>query len=187
MADITTQVAPIIPVIDVRRERVLVISDALLIVSQERLAAPTTASPQHKAKVAEYNELLEVVYQRELELTGIKSTLAEMREMIAQEARIVDGTPTIAQEAGSKSDSESDIDAEHVLSDTSSEKAIKPFESSTTAVKKVAKKNKKPKGSRRSKVPNVELGGDWDYQLEGRGSRPARESEEEESDAEVLV
>lgn len=132
--------------------------------------------------------MLEVIYQRELELTGIKSTLAEMREMIAQEARIVDGTPIIAQETGSKSESESDIDAEHVLSDTSSEKAIKPYEGSfAAAVKKVAKKNKKPKGSRRSKVPNVELGGDWDYQLEGRGSRPARESEEEDSDAEVLV
>lgn len=131
--------------------------------------------------------MLEVRYQRELELTGIKSNLTEMLAMIAQEARIADGTPVVAQEAASKSDSESDIDAEHVLSDTSSEKAIKPFESSAAAIKKVAKKNKKPKGSRRSKVPNVELGGDWDYQLEGRGSRPARESEEEDSDVEHRV
>jgi len=151
--------APIIPVID------------------ERLDCPPTAPKDHKIKVQQYNELLEDIYQREVELSSIKSTLIDMREQIAQEARILKGTEAgdLAQQVqavgthdATKSDS-SDSDAEHgVLSDSAS--SDKSRQDATKV--KVAKKTKtKAKDARRSKVPDAQLGGDWDYKLElGRGS-----------------
>jgi len=164
MADTLQSHAPVIPVVD------------------ERLVCLPTAPSDHKAKIAEYNELLEVIFQREVELTGIKSTLADMRETIAQEARILAGVEVPAPAA--RSDAESDIDAEHVLSDASSDKA----RGVAGALKKTAKKDKKPKGSRRTKVPDAQLDGDWDYKLDlaarganrGRRASDASESSNEE-------
>ncbi|KAF9480283.1 hypothetical protein BDN70DRAFT_857072 [Pholiota conissans] len=172
MADILQTAAPIIPVID------------------ERLVASPGASNEHKSKIAEYNELLEVIYQREVELGSIKSSLADMREMIAQEARIIEagsvGAAGIPALDASKSDSESDIDAEHVLSDASSKRA-----DGTSPAKKVAKKNKKPKGSRRSKAPDAHLDGDWDFKLDlasrGAMNRGRRESDASDDSEPALV
>jgi hypothetical protein len=119
-----------------------------------------------------------------------------MREMIAQEARILEAgnvaaaIPNAALDATTgKSDSESDIDAEHrdILSDASSNKrvdGIAPF-------RKVAKKNKKPKGSRRSKAPDAQLDGDWDYKLDlasrGAMSRGRRESDASDTSDPALL
>lgn len=159
--------APIIPVID------------------ERLAYLPTAPNDHKVKVEKYNDLLEVIYQRELELSGIKSTLIDMRDQIAEEARILDGTasvPPATLEAAGKSDSSESDEAEHVLSDSSSGARR---DAATAA--KVAKKTKtKTKLNRRSKATEAKLSGDWDYQLElGKGSiskRGRRPSDASDSD-----
>ncbi|KIM41713.1 hypothetical protein M413DRAFT_71147 [Hebeloma cylindrosporum] len=159
--------APIIPVID------------------ERLAYLPTAPNDHKVKVEKYNDLLEVIYQRELELTSIKSTLIDMRDQIAEEARILDGTasvPPATLEAAGKSDSSESDEAEHVLSDSSSGARR---DAATAA--KVAKKTKtKTKLNRRSKAADAKLSGDWDYQLElGKGSiskRGRRPSDASDSD-----
>ncbi|KAF8966931.1 hypothetical protein BDZ97DRAFT_1917184 [Flammula alnicola] len=172
MADNLQTTAPIIPVID------------------ERLACLPTAPNDHKAKVAKYNELLEVIYQQEIELGTIKSTLLDMREEIAQEARILDGTSgqvIPAEVSAGKSENDSDIDAEHVLSDSSSDKGPGKRDG---AVRKVAKKNKKAKGSRRSKVPDAQLDGDWDFKLEfgpGAMHRGRRESDASDSSDEPLL
>ena len=137
--------------------------------------------------------MLEDIYQRELELNTIKLSLIDMREQIAQEARILEGVNTndLASHIHAasthdtiKSDSSDFSDAEQVLSDSSSDKVGRS--TAVTAVqKKVAKNIKtKAKGNRRSKVPDAQLGGDWDYKLElGRGSSGRRASDAS-SDAE---
>jgi len=148
-----SQTAPIIPVID------------------ERLACPPTAPSDHKMKVEQYNELLEDIYQREVELSNIKSTLIDMRNQIAQEASIFDGAagvPPASLESTASDSSESD-EAEPVLSDSSGG-------ARRDATKKAAKKSKKAKlGHRRSKVQDAQLSGEWDYNLElGKNSKRGR-------------
>ncbi|KAF4611647.1 hypothetical protein D9613_003827 [Agrocybe pediades] len=165
-------------------------------VTDERLNYPVSAPKDHKAKVERYNDMLEDIYQRELELNTIKLSLIDMREQIAQEARILEGVNTtdIASQIQAasthdvvRSDS-SDSDAEQVLSDSSSSNGGRSTAVTALAAqvqKKVAKNIKtKAKGNRRSKVPDAQLGGDWDYKLElGRGSRGRRASDAS-SDAE---
>ncbi|KDR78378.1 hypothetical protein GALMADRAFT_245533 [Galerina marginata CBS 339.88] len=175
MAENFQTAAPIIPVID------------------ERLECLPTAPRDHKVKVQQYNELLEDIYQREVELSNIKSTLVDMREQIAQEARILEGTnisglvqqvQASASHEASKSDSGDSSDAEHaVLSDSAS--SDKSRRDAVKLLKDARKSKAKAKSSRRSKVPDAQLGGEWDYKLElGRGSlkRGQRASDAEDSD-----
>ncbi|KAH9476986.1 hypothetical protein JR316_0010902 [Psilocybe cubensis] len=145
MADLvqTQSISPIIPVTD------------------ERIECLPTAPKDYRLKVQQYNDLLEDIFQRELELSNIKSTLIDMREMLAQEARILDGTTPL--DAATKSDAS---DSDEILSDSgsSSDKNGKPADPSR--VKAVRKPKAKARGNRRSKVPDVQLGGEWDYNLE---------------------
>jgi hypothetical protein len=134
-------------------------------------------------KVEKYNDMLEDIYQREVELSNIKSTLLDMRDQIAEEARILDGTasvPPATLEAAGKSDSSESDEAEQVLSDSSSG-------AHAATVTKVAKKikTKTKLGHRRSKVTDAQLSGEWDFQLEfggkssisRRGRRPSDASD----------
>jgi len=135
--------APIIPVID------------------ERLGYQTNAPADHKLKVDKYNELLEEIYQREVELTKMKSALVDMRSEIGEEARILDGTSEETRDG--IEDDEEEEEAEQVSDSNGSEKS-KP---QAPKDKKNYKKTKgKGKGNRRSKLADSELDAEWDYKLE---------------------
>jgi hypothetical protein len=136
-------------------------------------------------KIEQYNDLLEDIYQREVELSNIKSTLLDMRDQIAQEALIFEtaGVPPATVEATAiKSDSSDSDEAEQVLSDSSSS-----ARRDATTKKGVKKSKAKAKlGHRRSKVLDAQLSGEWDYKLElGRSSiskRGRRDSGASDSD-----
>jgi len=178
MSELIQASAPIIPVID------------------ERLAYLPTAPREHKAKVEQYNELLEDIYQREVELSRIKSALVDMRDEIAEEARHLDGTSVLPRDAAAaleaaKSESESD-EAENVLSDSSGSSADKARKN-PNSIGKPSSAAKKTKGkfgrlgNRHSKVPDAQLDAEWDYKLElGRGGKKGRRgSEASETDMRV--
>ncbi|CAA7262095.1 unnamed protein product [Cyclocybe aegerita] len=166
MSDLIQAAAPIIPVID------------------ERLAYRADAPSSHKARIDEYNELLEDIYQREVELSRVKSALISMREDIRSEERHLELTSGIAGlglahdaiASSSKSDA-SESDETGVLSDSSGSdrgrrdanialKSLKP------GAKKPFSKAKMGKGSSKHfKVPDAQLDAEWDYKLElGRSS-----------------
>ncbi|KAF8797607.1 hypothetical protein BYT27DRAFT_7125228 [Phlegmacium glaucopus] len=159
--------SPIIPVID------------------ERLAYQASAPADHKIKVDKYNELLEDIYQREVELTKIRSALVAMREEIAEETRILDGTNNETRDAV-KDEEEKDEDdngkeAEQ-LSDSSSEKGKK---------KNYKKTKGKGKGHiKRSKMADSELDAEWDYKLElirsGSVKKERRASDASEKEVEMV-
>lgn len=158
--------APIIPVIDVCQLKPSYFGWWLIKLLQERLAYLPTAPNDHKVKVEKYNDLLEDIYQREVELSNIKSTLLDMRGQIAEEVRILRGTATVPPatlEAAGKSDSSESDEAEQVLSDSSSG-AQRDAAPATKVAKKIKTKTKL--GHRRSKVTDAQLSGEWDFQLE---------------------
>ena len=146
---------------------------------QERLAYLPEAPLEHKAKVDQYNDLLEDVYQRELELSRYKSTLTNMRQEIAEEVLHLSYTGVLPIERA-KSDSESD-ETENALSDSSGSpddsKAHRNGEAGRPRAKTGSKKAKR-KFTRHSKVPEAQLNAEWDYHLElGRGRRGSAASE----------
>jgi len=161
MEQIIQATAPIIPVID------------------ERLAYVPEAPLQHKAKIDQYNDLLEDVYQREVELTRYKSALTNMRQEIAEEAFHLSSTgvlPPVASATpieGARSDSESE-EAENGMSDSSGSTGDSKARRNSVGSRphgKTGSKKAKRRFTRNSKVPEAELDAEWDYQLElGRGS-----------------
>lgn len=108
-------------------------------------------------KVDKYNELLEDIYQREVELTKIKSALVDLRSEIAEEARLLDSDET--RDASKGNEEEEEEEAEQ-LSDSSGSKRDN--------LKKIYKKTKgKAKGHiKRSKMADSELDAEWDYKLD---------------------
>jgi hypothetical protein len=126
MDQVPQATTPIIPVIDASHHELLSLHSLIRsqIYFQERLAYLPEAPLDHKAKIDQYNELLEDVYQREVELSRFKSALTNMRQEITEEVVHLSSTgvlPPVASATpveGSKSDSESD--AENVLSDSTS-------------------------------------------------------------------
>lgn len=115
-------------------------------------------------KVDKYNELLEDIYQREVELTKIKSALVDMREEIADEARLMDKTSDETRDAAkSNEEAEEEEEAEH-HSDSSSGKSS----SKKDNLKKIYKKTKgKSKGHiKRSKMADSVLDAEWDLKLD---------------------
>ena len=113
-------------------------------------------------KVDKYNELLEDIYQREIELAKIKSALVDLREEIAGEARLLDETTSDETRDAVKSSEEAEEDEEEAeqLSDSSGSKKDN--------LKKVYKKTKgKAKGHiKRSKMADSQLDAEWDYKLD---------------------
>ena len=113
-------------------------------------------------KVDKYNELLEDIYQREVELARMKSALVDLREEIANESRLLDDTSDETHDAAKdneEAEKEEEEEAEQ-LSDSSSGKKDN--------LKKVYKKTKgKAKGHvKRSKMADSELDAEWDYKLD---------------------
>ena len=112
-------------------------------------------------KVDKYNELLEDIYQREVELTKIKSALVALREEITEEARLMDETTSdeTRNDAKNNEEGEEEEEAEQVSDSSSSKK---------DNLKKIYKKTKgKAKGhNRRSKMADSELDAEWDYKLD---------------------
>ena len=144
---------------------------------QERLAYLPEAPTEHKAKIDQYNDLLEDIYQREVELTRFKSALTNMRQEISEEVLHLSSTGVLPPvpsatpvEGASKSDSESE--AENVLSDSTSGSLgdSKPFRPKTGS------KKAKRKFTRHSKVPEAQLDAEWDYQLKPSGKQGRRGS-----------
>ncbi|KAF8901025.1 hypothetical protein CPB84DRAFT_1962186 [Gymnopilus junonius] len=175
--------APIIPVID------------------ERLDYAPTAPQDHKIKVQRYNDLLEDIYQREVELSNIKSALLDMRQEITEEAHILENTDVngiiIAQQLqatqavgshdAARSDSSSLASSSSDASDVDSAEralAVASAAEGRGVNVKVSKKTKtKAKSARRSKVPDARLGGEWDYKLDISTKRAQRAgSDESESE-----
>ena len=113
-------------------------------------------------KVDKYNEYLEDIYQREVELTKIKSALVDLRSEIAEETRLLNETSNETRDAA-KGDEEAEKEEE--------EEAEQPSDSSSSKkdnLKKVYKKTKgKAKGHiKRSKMADSELDAEWDYKLD---------------------
>ena len=108
-----------------------------------------------------YNELLEDIYQREVELTKIKSALVDLREEIAKEAGLLDKTSDETRDAakGNEEVEEEEEEEEHHSDSSSSKK---------DNLKKIYKKTKgKAKGHvKRSKMADSELDAEWDYKLD---------------------
>lgn len=110
-------------------------------------------------KVDKYNELLEDIYQREVELTKIKSALIDMRSEIAEEARLLEGTSDETHDAA-KDDEEAE--------EEENGKEAGQLSDSRDNLKRIYKKTKgKAKGHvKRSKMADSELDAEWDYKLE---------------------
>lgn len=113
-------------------------------------------------KVDKYNELLEDIYQREVELAKIKSALVDLREEIANETRLLDETSDETGDAakGNEEAGKEEEEEAEQLSDSSSSKKDN--------LKKTYKKTKgKAKGHiKRSKMADSELDAEWDYKLD---------------------
>ena len=129
---------------------------------QERLGYQASAPTDHKMKVDKYNELLEDVYQREVELTKIKSALVDLRTEIAEETKLFDKTSDETRDAvkdNEEAEEEAEEGSEHNSDSSSSKK---------DNLKKVYKKTKgKAKGHiKRSKMADSVLDAEWDYKLD---------------------
>ena len=130
-----------------------------------------------------YNELLEDIYQREVELTKIKSALVDLGSEIAEEAQHLDKTSdgTVTPDAANGEEAEEE---EEAASDSSGSKKDN--------MKKIYKKTKgKAKGYiRRSKMADSELDAEWDYKLDLIRSEPVkkerRASEANEKEVEMV-
>lgn len=168
---------------------------------QERLSYLPEAPRDHRAKIDRYNELLEDVYQREVELSHIKSALLDMRQEITEDVRHLSTTGVLSSPIASvvdaaKSETESD-EAENVLSDSSGDGSsgtgdIKSRRSSSG--KPSVKGGRKVKrkfgrlGNRHSRVPDAQLDAEWDYRLDvgrGLGKKGRRGSDVSETDIPV--
>lgn len=135
-------------------------------------------------KVDKYNELLEDIYQREVELTKIKSALVDLGSEIADETQLLDKTSDETGDAVKGSEeAEEEEEAEHHSDSSSSKK---------DNLKKIYKKTKgKAKGHiKRSKMADSELDADWDYKLDLLRSdsvkKERRASEANEKDVEMV-
>ena len=103
---------------------------------------------------------MEDIYQREVELAKIKSALVDMREEIAEEARILDGTSQETRDVVKEEEEEEEAEDNNKELSDGSETSKKD--------KKIYKKTKgKSKGHiKRSKMADCELDAEWDYKLE---------------------
>lgn len=142
---------------------------------QERLSYIPEAPHDHREKIDRYNELLEDVYQREVELTRFKSALLDMHQEIAEEVQHLSSTgvlspittTTITAIDAARSESES----ENVLSDSSGSSGDYKSRRNSSGRPSV-KGGKKIKrkfgriGNRNSKVPEAQLDAEWDYRLD---------------------
>ena len=115
-------------------------------------------------KVDKYNELLEDVYQREVELSKMKSALVDLREEIAEDTRLLNKTSDDESVDAAKSNEEAAEEDEEEGAEQHSDSSS----SKKDNLKKVYKKTKgKAKGHiKRSKMADSVLDAEWDYKLD---------------------
>ncbi|KAJ2915114.1 hypothetical protein MD484_g5295, partial [Candolleomyces efflorescens] len=163
---------PIIPVID------------------ERLNFPVDASKDHKDKIHSYNDMLEDIFQRELELAKLKASLVDMKVEIVEEGQTLDPKGRVILPSSLKTDSESSDAAASSSSEGDSEALETDSASGEDVASKLAKpKNRKRRGSKgkskgkgRDATRKEELGKDWDYNLSMAGGARRAERVDAEDD-----
>lgn len=117
-------------------------------------------------KIDKYNELLEEIYQREVELTKVKSALVDLREEIAEDTRVLNKTSDDETSDAAKSNEEAAAAEEE--EEEGGEQHSDSSSSKKDNLKKVYKKTKgKAKGHiKRSKMADSVLDAEWDYKLD---------------------
>lgn len=125
-------------------------------VIDERLGYASSASKAHKDKVERYNDLLEEIYEHELELAKMKSALVDMRKEIVEDAQSLDGVAV-----GVKAVQTDGI----VNGDTSDNDSIDKEKKDRKRGGR-GKAIVKGKGKEKSKVAGTEMDVEWDYNLE---------------------
>ncbi|RXW20147.1 hypothetical protein EST38_g5721 [Candolleomyces aberdarensis] len=160
---------PIIPVID------------------ERLNFPKDATQDHKAKINTYNDMLEDIFIRELELAKLKASLVDMKVEIVEDAQTLDPNGQVilpsSLKAGNESDgsgSSSEGDSEAVETDSASGEDA-AFKLSKPKNRKRRGSKGKSKGKGRDATRREEMGKDWDYNLTvSGGARRVRDAEDDD-------
>jgi hypothetical protein len=187
---------PIIPVIDVSsspyppRKFAQQLTNTSCDCLQERLNFPTDATKDHKVKIHTYNDMLEGIFQRELELAKLKASLVDMKLEIVEEAQTLDPKGQVILPSSLKPDSESSDAASSSSSEGDSEALETDSASGEDVASKLAKpKNRKRRGSKgkskgkgRDPTRKEELGKDWDYNLSMAGGARRVERVEAEDD-----
>ncbi|EAU87603.1 hypothetical protein CC1G_09700 [Coprinopsis cinerea okayama7 len=176
MSIVTNIPVPMIPVLD------------------ERLVCPTDGAKDHRSKIEIYNELLESLFHRELELSKLKESLLDMRTEIIEEAPTLDtngaalavsGPATELEAEGlSESAEESDGTGSGVVS-SASDSEVKASVRGGGKRKRGSKGKYKGKGRERVRISGEELGALWDYEVSpSKRQRVRRVSNAGESDVE---
>ncbi|KAF8999773.1 hypothetical protein BDQ17DRAFT_1543435 [Cyathus striatus] len=148
-------------------------------VTDERLEYHPKGNKEQKAKIDAYNDMVEDVYERKVELVRMEETLIDMRREILEENAILSGVVQVpAEESESEKEEES---GEQVLSDSGSsdksgDKAAKKAEKKKTGFKSKAKS----KGRERTKVGGARMDVDWDYRLDVAAKLELRDLESAE-------
>lgn len=127
---------------------------------QERLDYHPSANKEQKDRVAKFNELLEEIHERKMELVKMEEALVDMRTEIVEENHILAGT---ADEVKVE-EVEEPAEAAEVLSDDSDKLTEKEKKD-----RKRRSKGTKGKGKgweRPSKVSDSEMDVEWDYRLD---------------------
>ncbi|KAJ3521839.1 hypothetical protein NMY22_g12144 [Coprinellus aureogranulatus] len=157
---------PIVPVID------------------ERLHFPSDATKPHKDKINSYNDLLEEVFQRELELARLKASLVDMKVEIVEEAQTLDTTGQVISAESLKAgeaDVESSESGEEAESDSAASGEDAAAKKDGSGKKKRRGSKGKSKGKGRVAMRAEERGANWDYNLNvAGGNRRARVADEDD-------
>ncbi|KAH6904488.1 hypothetical protein BKA70DRAFT_1432242 [Coprinopsis sp. MPI-PUGE-AT-0042] len=154
--------APIIPVLD------------------ERLICPVDGEKEHRTKIDSYNELLESIYHRELELSKLKAGLVDMRHEIVEEAETLDtrGSLLVAHpvtEVTFADDASGDSESDAGMSEGSSASE----NGAAVREKKQRRGGKKAKGKGRGRSFGEEMG---EYNVSPSRRRAVRRMSDAEDD-----
>ncbi|TFK24883.1 hypothetical protein FA15DRAFT_618808 [Coprinopsis marcescibilis] len=160
-------------------------------VLDERLVSPGDATRDHKFKIESYNDLLEDIYHRELELSKLKAGLIDMRAIIVEEAQTLDnnGTPIVpgpATELGGVPSESTDAAASESDGGISSDNSLTEKGPKGAMKKRRGSKGKfKCKGREKVRISGEEMGQNWDYNVRSsRRTHLRRASDASESDLE---
>ncbi|KAF5326093.1 hypothetical protein D9611_000859 [Ephemerocybe angulata] len=147
-------------------------------VTDERLNYPLDADKVHKAKINDYNDLLEDIFHRELELAKLKASLIDMKVEIVEEAQTLDTTGNVILPSSlrggeptdaSKSDSSSGEDGESDAGASGPASGSEEGAAKKGALKKRRGSKGKSKGKGRDATRTEERGASWDYNLNVAG------------------
>ncbi|KAJ2915113.1 hypothetical protein MD484_g5294, partial [Candolleomyces efflorescens] len=139
-------------------------------VIDERLNFPKDATKDHKDKINSYNDILEDIFQRELELAKLKASLVDMKLEIVEQAQTLDPNGRVILPASLKTGNDSE--SSEASSSSEGEEALETDSASgeDIALKLSKPKNRKRRGSKgksRGKGRYATRREDWDYSLSG--------------------